>query len=39
MKVHKVWGHQTNIYAPTFMQILLFQAYCKHSTRVKLEKP
>ena len=28
--------HQTNVYVPTFMNILLFQAYCKHNTRLKL---
>ena len=39
MKVHKMLRRQTNVYVPTFMQIRLFQAHCKHSIRLKLEKP
>ena len=39
VKVHKMLGRQTDIYVPTFMQILLGQAYCKHNIRLKLEKP
>ena len=35
-KVHKMLEHQTNIYVPTFMKILLFQAYCKQNIRLKL---
>ena len=27
---------QTNVYVPTFTKILLFQAYCKQSIRLKL---
>ena len=29
MKVHEMFECQTNIYVPTFMNILLFQADCK----------
>ena len=36
MKVHKMLEHQTNVYVPTFMKILLFQAYCKQNIRLKL---
>ena len=39
MKVNKMLGRQTNVYVPTFMYILLFQAYCKDNIRLKLEKP
>ena len=39
MKVNKMLGRQTNVYVPTFMYILLFQAYCKHNIRLKSEKP
>ena len=35
-KVHKMLEHQTNIYVPTLMKILLFQAYCKQNIRLKL---
>ena len=38
VKVHKMLRCQTNVYVPTFMYILLFQAYCKHNIRLKLEK-
>ena len=36
MKVHKMLECQTNIYVPTFMKILLFEAYCKQNIRLKL---
>ena len=29
--VHKMLRDQTNVYATTFMSIILFQAYCKHN--------
>ena len=38
VKIHKILGRQTNVYIFTTMQILLFQAYCKHNIRLKLEK-
>ena len=38
VKVHQILGRQTNVYVPTFTQNLLFQAYCKHNTRLKSEK-
>ena len=34
-KVHKMLERQMNIYVPTFMKILLFQAYRKQNTRLK----
>ena len=37
-KVDKILRHQANVYIPTFMLILLFQAYCKHNIRLKLKK-
>ena len=33
---NKLLECQTNVYAPTFMKILLFQAYCKQNIRLKL---
>ena len=36
MKVHKMLECQTNVYVPTFIKILLFQAYCKQNIRLKL---
>ena len=36
MKVHKMLEHQTNVYVPTFVEILLFQAYSKQNIRLKL---
>lgn len=38
VKAYKMFGHQTNLYVPAFMQILLLQAYCKHIVKLKLEK-
>ena len=35
MKVHKMLERQTNVYVPTFIKILLFQAYCKQNIRLK----
>ena len=36
VKIHKILGRQTNVYIFTTMQILLFQAYCKHKVRLRL---
>ena len=36
MKEHNMLERQTNVYVPTFMKILLFQAYCKQNIRLKL---
>ena len=36
IKVHKMLECQTIIYIPTFMKILLFQAFCKQNIRLKL---
>ena len=36
MKEHNMLESQTNVYVPTFMKILLFQAYCKQNIRLKL---
>ena len=38
VKAYKMFGHQTNLYVPAFMEILLFQAYSKHIVKLKLEK-
>ena len=35
MKVHKMLERQMNIYVPTFMKILLFQANCKQNITLK----
>ena len=35
--VHKMLRRQTNVYVTT-MSVLLFQAYCKHNIRLKIEE-
>ena len=35
MKVHKMLERQTNFYVPTFIKILLFQAYYQQNIRLK----
>ena len=37
-EIHKMLGRQMNAYVSTIMLILLFQAYCNHNIRLKLEK-
>ena len=38
LKVHNMLGCKMNIYVSTFMQIQLFQAYCKQNIGLKLKK-
>ena len=35
MKVHKMLEHQRNVYVPIFINVLLFQTYCKQNIRLK----
>ena len=39
LRLHKMLECQTTIHVPTFMLVLLFQAYCKHNIWLKLKNP